>query len=487
VLVPLHFTFGTSSAPLLCRVAESLHDEAAGSIELLLQAGAAVDAAFVSANGKAYTALQLASRHTTASGRACLRALLEGGADPCYHTENGMTALHYAAGAGNLDGCKSLRAASSGRALELGCGVRGVTPLVVACSQNQTAAATLLCELGADVNHSDSEGHTALMYAAERDAHLVQYLLERGSSNINAATISGDTALIAAALRGNYASVKLLLERGADAKMLKDEGGSAIVAAATKGHLPVVKLLRRYGCEITAAAADGRTLLMLTCRGGYEELAVCLLREGASVHAVDTLYCTALHHAAVFDDRGSIIKLLLQHGADLNVINYGGTVPLHFAVKCGSLANAEVLIAAGADVAHSDAAGNTALHIAVRDGRAADVKLLLEHGADTVLNTMQCKEWTDCAVSAIMLCNDTAILKLLLTAGADVHAVTSSGDTCLHIAARYNYSAPVVCLLIKAGADMHAVNNDGQTAADVARVHGNTLIERLLNRAAQQA
>jgi ankyrin repeat protein len=210
------------------------------------------------------------------------------------------------------------------------------------------------------------------------------------------------------------------------------------------------------------------------------------LKDKVSVHAVDGHKLTALHHVAVFDDRSSIIKLLLQHGADANAINNGGIVPLHFAAKCGSLANTGVLVAAGADVAHSDVSGSTALHIAVRNGCAAVVKLLLELGADTVLNTMQCKQWTDSTVSAVMLCTDSAILQLLLAAGADVHAVTSSGDACLHIAARHNYSVPVICLLIKAGADMHAVNSDGKTAADVARVHGNTLIEQLLIRAAQK-
>jgi ankyrin repeat protein len=86
-----------------------------------------------------------------------------------------------------------------------------------------------------------------------------------------------------------------------------------------------------------------------------------------------------------------------------------------------------------------------------------------------------------------MLCRDTTILKLLLSAGADVHAVTSRGDTCLHVAARHNYSAPVVCLLIKAGADMHAVNKVGKTAAAVAHGACNTLLEQLLITAAQQA
>jgi ankyrin repeat protein len=84
-----------------------------------------------------------------------------------------------------------------------------------------------------------------------------------------------------------------------------------------------------------------------------------------------------------------------------------------------------------------------------------------------------------------MYCKDPAVLKLLLTAGADVQAVTSRGNTCLHVAARHGYSAPVVCLLIKAGADLHAANGAGSTAAQVAHAAGHTLIEQLLNRAAQ--
>jgi ankyrin repeat protein len=103
------------------------------------------------------------------------------------------------------------------------------------------------------------------------------------------------------------------------------------------------------------------------------------------------------------------------------------------------------------------------------------------------MNTMQCKQRNDCdPMSALMVCKDTATLQLLLTAGADVHAVTSSGDTCLHIAARHSYLVPVLCMLIKAGADLHAMNRIGKTAAEVAHDSGNTLIEQLLIRAAQQ-
>ena len=86
-----------------------------------------------------------------------------------------------------------------------------------------------------------------------------------------------------------------------------------------------------------------------------------------------------------------------------------------------------------------------------------------------MMNTMQLQACPCCGLrSALMYCNDAATLKLLLTAGADVHAVTSRGDTCLHIAVRHSYAVPVICLLIKAGADLHAVNSPGKIAAQVA-------------------
>jgi ankyrin repeat protein len=89
------------------------------------------------------------------------------------------------------------------------------------------------------------------------------------------------------------------------------------------------------------------------------------------------------------------------------------------------------------------------------------------------------------SVTAVMLCKHAPTLKLLLAAGADVHATTSTGNTCLHAAAAHRYVAPVLCLLIRAGGDLNAVNNAGKTAAQVAHDCGHKLAEQLLIRAAQ--
>jgi ankyrin repeat protein len=88
--------------------------------------------------------------------------------------------------------------------------------------------------------------------------------------------------------------------------------------------------------------------------------------------------------------------------------------------------------------------------------------------------------------TALMLCAEANTVKVLLDAGADVHVVNGAGNTSLHLAAKHKLPVPVVCLLIKAGAKLNAVNGYGKTAAQVAHDTGNTLVEQLLIRAAQQ-
>jgi ankyrin repeat protein len=84
-----------------------------------------------------------------------------------------------------------------------------------------------------------------------------------------------------------------------------------------------------------------------------------------------------------------------------------------------------------------------------------------------------------------MMCSEPAVLKQLLSAGADVHKTTAADDTCLHVAAKHKYTAAILCLFIKAGVDLRAVNSDGLTAAQVAHAAGHTLTEALLIRAAR--
>jgi ankyrin repeat domain-containing protein 50 len=143
---------------------------------------------------------------------------------------------------------------------------------------------------------------------------------------------------------------------------------------------------------------------------------------------------------------------LPQHGVSVNVSDNDGFTALHFACEFGSsdtVTVIEMLLANGADVNKRTNDGRTALDIVAECGRVR------------------------CA-------------KVLIAAGADVHAINDVGDTMLNTSAALGYVVPLICLLIKAGVNLHAVNHKGKTAAQLAHDAGHKLIEQVLNRAAQQ-
>jgi uncharacterized protein len=204
------------------------------------------------------------------------------------------------------------------------------------------------------------------------------------------------------------------------------------------------------------------------------------------VNACDSAGLTALH-CAIMKDRAKVVKLLLAHGADANLATAAGLTPLCGAAVRGCVPIVKLLLAAGADTAALSTADiPSSLFAAAHGGHAEVLKLLLARGAaaahlNGAVTTCEC-----CGpVTALQRCTDLACLKLLLAAGADVHAVTSRGNTALHVAAKHKHPAPAICMLIKAGTSLTAVNSSGLTAAELALACGNTLGAALLSRAAR--
>jgi ankyrin repeat protein len=370
-----------------------------------------------------------------------------------------MTALHTAAAAGSAGCCELL-----------------------------LARADMLLEA------KTAKGWAALMFAA-RKGHLehVRLLLQHGA-DVNAVNCNGCNALMTAVHTADTAVAQLLLDHGADANATDLEGHNALFKATLGGNVSMMELLVQHGLSATTVDNLGQTLLIIAAHRGHTAVAEWLLQRGVAVNAVENEGFTALHSACVSNvcDNAAMVELLLANGADVNQCARGEHAALEAAADSGNVHCARVLTAAGANVNHSDSDGITSLHVAATAQHSAIVQLLLEHGATAVIKIVIpkrcCTDAHCCAsVTALMLCTDADTVKLLLAAGADVHITNHVGDTCLHVPAKHNWVTPMLCLLIKAGANLHAVNNEGKTAAQLAHERGYTLIEQLLNRAAQQS
>ena len=131
-----------------------------------------------------------------------------------------------------------------------------------------------------------------------------------------------------AAIRTNdNAQIETLLRNGAAVDVSDRRGGATpLMNAAAFGSIETMKLLIDKGADVNARSAAGATALMWA----VTDLAKVrlLIDRGADVNAVSESGRTALLLAAMSDRSGPIVRLLLSHGANAQVVDNEKTTTL---------------------------------------------------------------------------------------------------------------------------------------------------------------
>jgi ankyrin repeat protein len=354
------------------------------------------------------------SEAATVANTEILELLLDAGADVESPNLEGQTALMAVARTGNLEAAELLldHDADVDAAETWG----GQTALMWASARNHPDMIDLLVEHGAEVNKRGIDrnwerrvtseprvkemftgGFTALLYAVRENClECVKRLLDAGA-DINKPDPDNVTPLILAFINLRFDIAKYLVERGADVNQWDYWGRTPLYAAADMNILPASYRGDLPAVDDTTGLEVARMLLE---RGANPNFALKLAPpprniayDRAGDNPVMTTGSTPLQRAAYGCDI-DMMRLLLDHGADMSLGNINGVTPMIALTAQGGSRNRnkneltviqglEVLIDAGADVNQKGGLfAETPLHTTARLNWLPVVKFLVEKGAD---------------------------------------------------------------------------------------------------------
>ena len=403
-------------------------------MKVLIDAGADLNAA-----NRDWSPIGMAARWNDLVG---LRLLLDAGAKNQIqrkYSTRGSTALAVAAGQGHRKIVDEL--------LGRGISVNDGDVLAQATYGKKWELVKFLLDRGADPKHDE-----VFVYATEvAPLEIVKLLVEHGA-DANAQRFYGGALAMAC---NEIEKVKLLVTAGADVNGSKQNGVRPLHRAALWGNLEVVKFLLSKNADVNVKKKDGQTPLDLAIRRGHLAVVKRLLDAGAdrTTHANVALaeldavklalangvdvnlalpsdYAPQLIHTAIKFERDKVLKFLLDKGANVDA-KIGDVTALHQAVTQKSLVLTKLLLDHGADP--------NVVFDEFRYGTGSLTPLHILAGGR--INSELDKETAKLKDQQ----TEVAIAKLLLKSGADKNLKSEMGQTALQIAQQYkNHLVPLL-------------------------------------------
>ncbi len=419
--VPVNAKDIASSTPLHGAVRNGSLD----IVRLLLASGADPDQRDSSGNTPLHLVMPIAVRSQI------FGHLLEAGANPNLKDNYGETPLHIAARLGmSEDIIRSLLA--SGADLNER-NKKGVTPLALAIERNQTSQANLFVKLGADIHAEDIDGHTALSRAILAGIELVRAVIIE--ENTQSRDSRGRTPLhIAVLMRADTPVINYLISVKADVNARDKNGDTPLHIAIRNNDRAAGEILLAYRADVfsTNVSGDSPLKIALTLAGGRQDWTL----NSNVIKSSDGSGNTPLHLAAEWQ-LAPVILFIAEKGGDMNARNANGETPLFNAVKSDSGATIRIMLSETnerrPDINARDFLGNTVLHACIRWSSTNAAETLLAWDASgnarRLVNARNLAGKT--ALHEAARRGDSAFIRMLLNAGADINAADETGKTAL--------------------------------------------------------
>lgn len=317
--------------------------------------------------------------------------------------------------------------------------------------------ARLLVQQGADLQARAATG-TPLEYAiSDQNNNLIDYYLSAGCK------LSFENLVDL----GRVADVERALQAE---PWLAKPPRQVLHSAASSGNLPLVSLLLAHGADPNQDYGFSNVFgiyspLSAAVGSGKFEVAELLCQRGARVDVSGGKFYDNLLHEAVAHGDARFVRLLLQHGANVNAPlgGFSPMSPLHVAANQGDVEKCRLLLDSGADVNALTPDGASPLDFAAVWRYQPACELLLSRGAKLGFH------------AACLLGRVQDVQRMLL---ADPHLVKEPDRrlrrTPLHWAAASG-SLELARVLIQSGADVNAKAPSYGQASNVVtgpKIHG---------------
>ncbi|XP_077452332.1 protein phosphatase 1 regulatory subunit 12A isoform X1 [Stigmatopora argus] len=227
---------------------------------------------------------------------------------------------------------------------------------MAACSAGDREEVAGLLRQGADINHANVDGLTALHQACiDENPEMVQFLVESGSK-VNTGDNEGWTPLHAAASCGFIQIAKYLIEHGALVGAVNSEGQLPLDVATEDAMERLLKAeIKKQGIDVDQARKEEERIMLQDAKAMQE--------GGGTLTPHPNTKATALHVAAA---KGyiEVLKVLLQCGVDVDSQDVDGWSPLHAAAHWGQEEVCTLLADHMCDMSAVNHVGQTPLDVA---------------------------------------------------------------------------------------------------------------------------
>uniref|UniRef100_A0AAZ3QMD2 Transient receptor potential cation channel, subfamily A, member 1b n=1 Tax=Oncorhynchus tshawytscha TaxID=74940 RepID=A0AAZ3QMD2_ONCTS len=334
------------------------------------------------------------------------------------------------------------------------------------------------------INFLDKSYNSPLHLAVRGgNVDIIEFCIHKGAK-IDQQQVDRSTALHFACSQGATDAVKLMLSSYSrlDSIINLPDGAcqTPLHRATIFDHTELAEYLISKGADIDYIDSKGLSPLLLATNCGAWRTVALLLSKGANVKIKDQSGCNFLH-LAILQPKGlkNLSGDVLQVHDDLlsNEDNEGCT-PLHYACRLGIHESVKNILVLQVSLDRKSKDKKSALHFAAQYGRVNTCQRLLE----TITDSRLLNEGDERGLTPLHLASGgghTKVVELLLRKGALFHC-DYKGRTCLHHAASEGYTQTMKIVLATNIKLLDKLDEDGSTALHLAAREGHVAAVRLL-------